>query len=325
MRGGKGHAMTRYAVTFGALAVLLTAGGMLPTPVVLAQEAGNFRVEGGRTYFRLDDAVKSIGDGSGTITVAPGRYPDCASFGGANLTIRAATPSTAIFDGGTCEGKATLVLKGTSATVDGLVFQNIRVADRNGAGIRLERGNLNVIRATFRDSEQGILTAEDAGAAVAVEQSTFAGLGGCPDGQCSHSIYIGAIGSLTVTRSRFERGTGGHYVKSRAARVSITDSSFDDTRGRDTNYTIDLSSGATGTIARNVIVVGPNKENRSAIIAVAPEERRNPSAGLVIEGNDASLAPGITWPTTFVADWSREPLRVGANKLGKGVKPFETR
>ena len=290
-----------------------------------AQGGGSFRVEGGGQFYRLDDAVKSIGDGSGTIVVAPGRYPDCASFGGANLTIRAATPSSAIFDGGACEGKATLVFRGTSASVDGLVFQNIRVADRNGAGIRLERGNLDVARSTFRDSEQGILTAEDANAAVSITQSTFAGLGGCPDGQCSHSIYIGKIGSLTVTRSRFERGTGGHYVKSRAARVSITESSFDDSRGRDTNYTIDLPSGATGTIARNVIVIGPNKENRSAIVAVAPEARDNPSAGLVVEGNDASLAPGVTYGTTFVADWSREPLRIGANKLGKGVKPFETR
>lgn len=306
----------RYLI-LASLALVGTAHATQPRPP--------FVVEGGKAFSRLDDAVKSIGDGSGTIIVAPGSYRDCASFGGANLTIRAGLPSSAIFDGGACEGKATLVLKGASATVDGLVFQNIRVADRNGAGIRLEHGNLDVIRSTFRDSEQGILTGEDANGAVTIDQSTFAGLGGCPDGQCSHSIYIGAIGSLTVTRSRFERGTGGHYLKSRAARVSITDSSFDDSRGKDTNYTIDLPSGATGTIARNVIVVGPNKENHSAIIAVAAEERRNRSAGLVIEGNDASLAPGITWPTTFVADWSHEPLRIGANKLGKGVKVSDQR
>lgn len=303
-----------------ALAVLALA------TTASAQSGGGFRVaESGRQFFRLDDAVKSIGEGSGTIVVAPGRYTDCASFGGANLTIRAATPSSAIFDGGTCEGKATLVLKGTSATVDGLVFQNIRVADRNGSGIRLEHGNLTVLRSTFRDSEQGILTNEDAAASVTIAQSTFSGLGGCPGGMCSHSIYIGNIASLSVTRSRFERGTGGHYLKSRAARVSITDSSFDDSRGKETNYTIDLPSGATGLIARNVIVVGRNKENHSAIIAVAAEERRNRSAGLVVQGNDAQLAPGVDWGTTFVGDWSHEPLKIGTNRLGKGIKVSDSR
>lgn len=292
----------------------------------LAQGGGGFRVEEtGRTFYRLDVAVQSIGDRSGTIIVAPGRYPDCAVFAGSTLTLRAATPSTAIFEGGACEGKGTLVLRGTSATVDGIVFRGIRVPDRNGSGIRLEKGDLNVIRSTFLDSEQGILTNEDANASVSIERSTFSGLGGCPDGMCSHSIYIGQSASLTVSRTRFERGTGGHYLKSRAARVSITDSSFDDSQGRETNYTIDLPNGATGLIARNVIVVGKNKENHSAIIAVAAEARANPSAGLTVEGNNASIAPGAGFATTFVADWSREPLKIGANTLGAGIKVRDSR
>src|SRR3546814_8146658 len=44
----------------------------------------------------------------------------------------------AIFDGVTCEGKAALVLRGDGARVDGVVFQNMRVPDGNGAGIRSE-------------------------------------------------------------------------------------------------------------------------------------------------------------------------------------------
>jgi len=298
---------------------------ILATPA-LAQSGGSFRVEeSGRSFYRLDDAVKSIGEGSGTITVAPGRYPDCAVFGGANLTIRAATPSTAIFEGGACDGKGTLVLRGLSATIDGLVFKGIRVPDRNGVGIRLEKGDLTVTRATFLDSEQGVLTADDPGGSITIERSTFSGLGGCPGGMCSHSIYVGGAATLTVSRVRFERGTGGHYVKSRAARTIITESSFDDSAGRETNYAIDLPNGSTGRIAGNVFVVGKNKENHSAIIAVAAEARANPSAGLVVEGNDASIAPGAGFGTTFVADWSHEPLKIGANKLGAGIKVSDSR
>lgn len=299
------------------LLVAAPAGAQAGAPFVVA--------ETGRGFARLDDAVKAIGGGSGTIVVSPGRYGDCTVFAGANLSIRAATPSSAIFDGGACEGKAALVLRGSSASVDGLVFQNIRVADRNGAGIRLERGDLNVTRSTFRDSEQGILTADDPSGTIAIDHSTFSGLGGCPDGMCSHSIYVGDYGSLTVTASRFERGAGGHYVKSRAARADIRDSSFDDTGGHATNYMIDLPAGSVGRIAGNVFVQGRDKENYSAFIAVAAEVRDHPSAGLAIENNDASIAPDVRRQTVFVADWSHEPLRLGVNRLGPGIKPFETR
>jgi hypothetical protein len=291
-----------------------------------AQGRGGFLVEeSGRSFWRLDDAVKSLRGGSGTISVAPGTYPDCAVQEGGLLTIRAMQPGAAIFDGGACEGKATIVARGDSLKVEGLIFQNILVPDRNGAGIRLERGNLEIVNTLFRNSEQGVLTANENVGEISVDRSTFSGLGGCPNGMCSHSLYIGVSAKLSVARSRFDRGTGGHYIKTRSAEVDIRDSSFDDTAGRATNYMIDLSAGAVGTIANNVFVQGRDKENYSAFIAVAPEARDNPSAGLAISGNDASIAPGVNRQTVFVADWSGEPLRLGSNRLGPGLKAFERR
>lgn len=305
---------------------IVIAAAVLAAPAFAQDAAKPFTIEGsGRAFYRLDDAVRAMGPGGGTISVAPGIYKDCFSFEGGAITVRAREAGTAIFDGGACEGKATFVLRGMSADIDGLVFQNVRVNDRNGAGIRLEKGDLHVTRTTFRNSEQGILTANDPSGSIVIERSTFSGLGGCPDGMCSHALYIGAYGSLKVDRVRFERGTGGHYVKTRAARVDVTNSSFDDTGGTATNYMIDLSAGAQGTISGNVFVQGKNKENYSAFVTVAPESRDNPSAGLVVANNDASIAPGISRSTVFVADWSREPLKIGPNKLGAGIKPFETR
>ena len=278
-----------------------------------------------RGFYKLDEAFAAIGKGEGTVIVAPGTYKDCAVFGGQKLTLRAATPSTAIFDGGACAGKATLVLNGMDAVVDGIIFQNIAVRDGNGAGIRLEWGNLLVTRSTFRNSQQGILTGPYEAGTITIERSTFSGLGGCPPEGCAHSIYVGGYGKLTVSRCRFEKGTGGHYVKSRAAVNEIVDSSFDDSGGRDTNYMIDLPAGSVGLIARNEFVQGKGKENHSALIAVAAEARDNPSTGLRIEGNLASLAPGAPPNPVFVANWSRDRLAIGANKLGPGIRPFETR
>jgi len=136
---------------------------------------------------------------------------------------------------------------------------------------------------------------------------------------------VGGYAALTVTNSRFERGNGGHYVKSRAAKVDIADNAFDDTRGRETNYMIDLPNGATGSIRGNIFVQGPSKENHSAFITVAPEGRQQTSVGLSINANEASIAPGVDRETTFVADWSGDRIALGGNRLGRGLKPFDRR
>jgi len=306
-----------------AIAVL----ALVSAPILARSGDGPFTVvESGQSFYRLGDAVKAVGDARATIRLAPGTYRDCAVQVAGDITYQAATPGKAILDGTACEGKGALVLRGRGATVDGIVFQNIRVADENGAGIRLEQGNLTVTNAMFLNSQQGILSANDPASTIRVDRSTFSGLGYCPDGgSCAHSLYIGDYGALIVTRSRFERGTGGHYVKSRAARIEVTDNSFDDSAGRKTNYMIDLSAGAIGMIARNIFVQGKDKENYSAFVAVAAEARDHPSRGLVIADNQASIAPGVDRETIFVADWSHEPLKLANNRLGKGLTAFETR
>lgn len=308
-----------------ALAIALAAA--LPTAFASAQTGAPFVIlQTGQGFDRLQDAVNAIGDGSGTIRVANGRYGDCAVQGGGRIRYTAATPGQAVFDGGACEGKGTLVLRGRSAEVEGLVFANIRVADFNGAGIRLEKGNLKVSQSWFRDSQQGILAGVDTAAEIAIDKSTFTRLGTCEGpGGCAHSIYIGDYGALTITRSRFEAGRGGHYVKSRSRQVAVLSSSFDDTAGRETNYMIDLPGGSSGRIAGNWFVQGQSKENYSAFITVAPEGRQYSSAGLLIEGNDARFAPGVSRNSTFVANWTDDAVQIGANRLAPGIKVKDRR
>jgi len=310
-----------------ALTLLLLAAA---SPLFAQAGSAPFTVrESGQGFATLQAAVDAIGAGKGTIVIAPGRHRQCAAQHAGDVTFTAAQPGTAIFDGVACEDKAALVLGGRSATVEGLIFQGIRVSDANGAGIRLEQGALTVRESLFRDSESGVMSANaEQGGPILIERSTFTGLGRCDRGlSCAHSIYIGEYGggSLTVRRSRFERGRGGHYVKTRAPRVEVTDSSFDDTAGRTTNYMIDLSTGASGTIARNVFVQGRDKENYSALIAVAGEGRNNPSDGLAVSANDASLAPGMDKGTTFVADWSGDVARIDSNRLGTRITKYEKR
>jgi hypothetical protein len=309
---------TRIAVVLG-----LAVAGLAP---LQAQVSAPFLVaETGEYFGSLQQAVTAIGSGRGTVRIAPGRYGDCAVQEGGHIAFVAEERGTAVFDGGACEDKATLVLRGRSASVDGLVFVNVRVADGNGAGIRLQQGDLKVAYTRFADGQCGILSHNDPASSISIDHSTFSGLGKDPDGNGAHSLYIGDYGRLSVTRTRFERGTGGHYLKSRAARIEVLDSSFDDSQGRRTNYLIDLSNGAAGRIAGNTFVHGLGKENHTTMITVAPEGAENRSAGLVIEANVASVVPGFKWHTAFVGDWSGEKLIVRNNRVAEGIALLERR
>lgn len=282
--------------------------------------------ESGDAFFTLQDAVRAIGEGAGTIRIAPGRYEECITQDGGEIRYVAAQPGSVIFDTVTCEGKAAFVLRGRAAHVEGIVFQNMQVPDRNGAGIRVEQGALTVRESLFRNSESGILGANDHGAPIRIERSTFSGLGRCDDDyDCAHSIYVNGSGPVSIASSRFERGRGGHYVKSRSPIIEVVDSSFDDSQGRATNYMIDLPVGANGTIAGNTFVQGRDKENYSAFIALAGEGHDHDMSRLVIARNQASLVPNLSRRTVFVADWSGSPVRVDANRLDRQIALSERR
>ena len=307
--------------------LLAFAATILAAPVAAQQGGAPFTVqETGEGFATLDEAVSSIRMGRGTILIAPGTYHECTVQAGGDITFKAVQPGSVTFDGSPCEDKAIFVLRGNSSTIDGIIFRGVRVPDGNGAGIRTEMGNLTVTNSMFLDSQEGILGGEPASQRISIDKSTFSGLGTCEEApDCAHAIYLANQGSVTITRSRFEKGTGGHYVKLRVPNVRIVDNSFDDTGGQKTNYMIDLPEGGTGVIAQNSFVQGRNKENWTGFIVVAAEDRKYRSTGLRIEGNDARLAPGETRSPAFVASYSRDQLAIGANQLGPGVRKFETR
>lgn len=304
---------------------LLATAPFVAFPVGAAQPAAPFTV-GNHGYTTLADAVNAIGDRDGTILIAPGTYRQCVVQSMGSVAYRAATPGSVVFDGAICEGKAALVLRGRSATIEGITFQNLRVPDGNGAGIRLEHGDLTIDNSIFRASEEGILTADDPEGTISIDRTSFSHLGRCDRGlSCAHSLYVGHYGRLIVTRSRFEAGDGGHYLKTRSARVEITNNSFDDSHGHTTNYMIDLSNGATGIVSGNIMVQGRDKENYSAFITVAPEGRERSSAGLVVRDNRAAFVPGLARTSTFVANWTDDKVTIAGNQLAPGIKLTDRR
>jgi len=312
-----------FAALILALAMFLAA---MPAPAA-AQSRAPFTIEeNGRSYATLQQAVDAIGDRRGTIIIAPGTYRQCAVQQAGVVLYVAAETGTVTFDTATCESKAALVLRGTGAEVRGITFTNMHVPDGNGAGIRLEKGALNVAYSRFLDSQQGILTANDPTGRIFITRSTFSGLGTCEySGGCAHSIYVGNYGELIVVESRFERGRGGHYVKARSANVVIENNSFDDAAGSGTNYMIDLPAGSRGVISGNWFVQGRDKQNYSAFIALGAETVLHPSDGLQVSGNEARFVPGLSRRSAFLADWTDSRIAMSGNRLADGLAVYERR
>ncbi len=231
-------------------------------------------------------AAASSANSGDTLLLAPGTYKECASVRASNITIKAQRPGSAIFDGVTCEGKAILVLKGNRVLIDGLVFKNAGVRDRNGAGIRGEGQGLVVKRSSFLNNENGILYSISTPGSVVIEDSVFDGNGTCEGaGGCGHGIYINQVTQLFVRRSTFLNTNTGHHLKSRALATTVEGCFFDEGPRGNSSYQIELSNGGALTARNNLIIKGPRTDNATAFIAVAMEGVKHPTPAPIIEGN----------------------------------------
>ena len=110
-------------------------------------------VETGESYAHLADAVAAIGDGDGTIRIAPGRYRDCAVQEGGRVAFVAETPGHGrVRRPRSARARPLWCCAAAPAHVEGLVFTHMRVEDGNGAGIRIEQGDLSVAYTRFEDA-----------------------------------------------------------------------------------------------------------------------------------------------------------------------------
>lgn len=268
-----------------------------------------FMLQSGGSYATLREAVRKASPVD-TITVLPGVYEQCAVISKGRLTIRAMVPGSVTFQKKLCEGKAALVIGGQEATIEGLRFVGYTMKDGNGAGIRLEAGDLSVSRTVFEDSDTGLLSGNGLRGQATVSQSIFRRLGRCRPDNCSHSLYMGRVEALTVKESLFEEGRGGHYIKARVKKVDIEDNLIDDTKGTRTNYLIDLPEGATGLIRGNALIKGTAAENRCCAIVVSAEYRENEATVLVDDNDLANLADR---PVILLADYKGQ-ARLGSNR-----------
>lgn len=259
--------MTQTARHFIAPQATLGQLAPVPPPQTLQTSSGTVLTVGaGMEFATLNDALRASVDGD-TIAVESGTYTN--DF----CTINTSVHIVAV--GGVVNEVATvpppndkgILLVNDDVTIQGFTFTggSDGSPDGNVAGIRYQAGNMTVSYCYFHDMQEGLLAAPptQGQGSITIDHSEFANCG-TGDGY-THDIYVGDVGSFTLTNSYIHGAVVGHEVKSRAAITTIRDNVIVDGPTGTGSYDIDVPNAGVATIEDNIIEKGPHASNWPAI------------------------------------------------------------
>lgn len=231
----------------------------------------------GQQYATIAAAVAASRDGD-VVQIQAGTYVNDFATIGTKITLQGVGGmAKLIATVPPPNGKGILVTT-TDVTLDSLELTGAKVADRNGAGVRYEGGNLVIINSYVHDNEDGLLANSAPTGSITIRNSEFANNGGAEG--YSHNLYVNRIASLTIEDSYIHGAVAGHQIKSRADVTTITGSRIYDDDGNG-SYSIDLPNGGKAILANNVIQQGANSNN-PAIVHFGGEGPAYPGSSLEI-------------------------------------------
>ena len=274
-----------------------------------AASAAVLKVGPGEKYTLPSQAILAAAPGD-TIRIAPGTYRDCVAWDKDNLTVEGIGAGPVLQDA-ICQGKGIFVIGAPNATIRNISFEGAATDEGNGSGIRAEGANLIVEKCSFRNNQDGILTANTRGATVLIRDSSFVGNGAClPNKGCAHGVYIGFVGLVRIERSHFEGSKIGHHVKSRAKRTELVDNTIEDGKAGTSSYLVDVPNGGSLVMTGNTLEKGPNTQNPTAAISIGAEGDRRPPSEVVISGNTFTN-DGLR--TIFVRNMTKSNAQLSGN------------
>ena len=218
----------------------------------------------GQKYSKPSEAALIAKDGQ-TIHIEASDYVgDAALWSKNNLTVRGVGGRPRInANGVNIGGKGTWLVTGNDMIVENIEFSGAKVADRNGAGIRLEGKNLTLRNCHFHHNENGILTGAKEDSDILIEHSEF-GYNGSGEGQ-THNIYVGKVRSLTVKFSYLHHAKVGHNLKSRALTNHVLYNFIVDELDGNASYEVNIPNGGRAYLVGNIIQQSPKTENDTII------------------------------------------------------------
>lgn len=234
--------------------------------------------------FATPSAAASVARDGDTIEIASGEYRgDVAVWNASRIRIAGAEPRPHIrADGRDAQGKAIWVVRGDDVTIENVEMSGARVADRNGAAIRVEGRNFYLRNAYLHDNENGLLSGANPTSEITVEHCEFA-RNGEGEGH-THNLYVGAVAKLTVRQSYLHHAIVGHNLKSRAAISILTDNRLADESDGRASYEADFPNGGQVILAFNIFQKGPSSEN-GTLVSYGEEGLSDAKSEFIAKGN----------------------------------------
>ncbi len=263
---------------------------------------------------RIADAATLAQDGD-VVEIEAGDYRgDVAVWAQARLTIRGVGGAARLYaDGRSAEGKAIWVIRHGQFDIANIDFIGAKVDDGNGAGIRLEGGQLRLRHCLFWGNQMGLLTGGEGSpidATLRIENSEFAY--SHVDGRWGHNIYVGKIAEFTLTGSYSHHAGRGHLLKSRARRNQVLYNRLTDETGGRASYEMDFPNGGLVQVTGNVVQQQPDTDN-STLIAYGEEGYVWPENRLAVSAN--TLVNDLRYGGTFIWAAPGPASVVSANNL----------
>lgn len=295
------------------------AGPAAP-PAALAASGRVLRVGPDEALRRPSEAASAARDGD-TVEIMPGSYAgDVAVWPQNGLVIRGVGGTPRIDAAGrAAEGKAIWVVRGDGVVIENVELLNCAVPDHNGAAIRAEGSDLTLRRVRLHGNQMGILTAEDFGGQLLIEQAEIHDntVDHEATGALGHNIYVGRAARFVLRGSWVHGAVTGHNVKSRAAENRIVYNRIEDGGRGAASYQIDIAEAAPSVVVGNVIAKSRAAENHTLIAVAAERDERGPV--LIHVGNNTLVHHGEDG--VFLNNHGRSPVRLVNNILAGTGRP----
>ena len=295
---------------------------LLLAVLITSAHAATLRVGPGEKLTRIAEAARLAKDGD-IVEILPGEYRgDVAVWLQKALMIRGiGQRPVLIADGKNAEGKAIWVIRNGDIRIENIEFRGARVSDKNGAGIRFERGKLTVRHCAFIDNQTGLLTSGFKDAELIIENSEFS-RNGIGDGQ-THNIYIGAIAKATITGSRFHAVNVGHLIKSRARVSDIRYNFIYDGPDGKASYEVEFPNGGIATLIGNIIGQSATTQN-PVVVSYGAEGKVWPESSLTVIHNTLinDYFPGAWFLRVHKDKFPIPPKVTATNNLTVGLGIF---
>jgi hypothetical protein len=261
----------------------LSAAVLLSLTFSAVASAATLSVGPGKAFSTPCRAFAAASNGDVVEIDASGTYSgDVCAIYPSNLTIRGVNGRPKInANGANAMGKGTWVAIGAGTVIENVEMYGARVADRNGAAIRVDGRDLTLRGSYLHDNENGILTSNDGVSNIVIENSEFDS-NGYGDGY-SHNLYVGHVNSLIFRNSYSHDARVGHNLKSRANVNTITYSRFSSST-QQPSYEIDLPNAGSAYIIGNVIQQ-PAANQNPALLAYGEEGASNAGTDLYVVNN----------------------------------------